>query len=145
MKESRIKAAGGCILAKDTNRILLQQRALNGSFPRNWGFFGGKVEDKENIAQTLLREITEELDISVEKDVIKIYPLDQYHTRNGEFSYYSFVILVKEEFIPETNHESGGYAWVETNYIPKPLHPGTRRTLFRKKKLKIIKDIISSL
>jgi hypothetical protein len=25
------------------------------------------------------------------------------------------------------------------------LHPGTRRTLFRKKKLKIIKDIISSL
>jgi 8-oxo-dGTP pyrophosphatase MutT (NUDIX family) len=145
MKESKIKAAGGCILAKNTNRILLQQRALNGSFPRNWGFFGGKVKDYENISQTLLRELTEEIDISVEKDVVKIYPLDQYHTRNGEFSYYSFVILVEKEFIPKINHESGGYAWVDTNYIPKPLHPGTRRTLFRKKKLKIIKDIISSL
>ena len=145
MKESKIKAAGGCIIAKDTHRILLQQRAMSGTYPRNWGFFGGKVENYENISQTLLREITEELDISVIEDVIKIYPLDQYHTRNGEFSYYSFAILVKEEFIPETNHESGGYAWVETNYIPKPLHPGTRRTLFRKKKLKIIKDIISSL
>ena len=74
MKESKIKAAGGCIIAKDTHRILLQQRAMNGTYPRNWGFFGGKVEDKENIAQTLLREITEELDISVEKDVLKIYP-----------------------------------------------------------------------
>ena len=145
MKESKIKAAGGCILAKNTGRILLQQRALDGSFPRNWGFFGGKVEDHENIPQTLLRELTEELDISIEKDVVKIYPLDQYHTRNGEFSYYSFVILVEKEFIPSINQESGGYAWVDTNYIPKPLHPGTRRTLFRKKKLKIIKDIISSL
>ena len=145
MKESKIKAAGGCIVAKDTHRILLQQRTINGTFPRNWGFFGGKVEDHENISQTLLRELTEELDISVKEDVIKIYPLDQYHTRNGEFSYYSFVILVEKEFIPSINQESGGYAWVDTSYIPKPLHPGTRRTLFRKKKLKIIKDIISSL
>ena len=145
MKESKIKAAGGCIIAKDTHRILLQQRTMNGTYPRNWGFFGGKVENSENISQTLLREITEELDISVKEDVLMIYPLDQYHTRNGEFSYYSFVILVKEEFIPSINHESGGYAWVDTNYVPKPLHPGTRRTLFRKKKLKIIKDIISSL
>ena len=145
MKESRIKAAGGCIVAQDTHRILLQQRTIDGSFPRNWGFFGGKVKDYENISQTLLRELTEEIDISIEKDVIKIYPLDQYHTRNGEFSYYSFVILVEKEFIPSINQESGGYAWIDTNYIPKPLHPGTRRTLFRKKKLKIIKDIISSL
>jgi mutator protein MutT len=145
MKESKIKAAGGCILAKNTGRILLQQRTLDGSFPRNWGFFGGKVEANENVAQALLRELTEEISLSIEDDVIKIYPLDQYHTRNGEFSYYSFAILVEAEFIPSINHESGGYAWVNTNYIPKPLHPGTRRTLFRKKKLKIIKDIISSL
>jgi 8-oxo-dGTP pyrophosphatase MutT (NUDIX family) len=92
-----------------------------------------------------LRELVEEIDINIEDDVIKIYPLDQYHSRDGEFSYYSFVILVENEFIPSINHESGGYAWVDTNYIPKPLHPGTRRTLFIKKKLKIIKDIISSL
>ena len=145
MKESKIKASGGCIIAKDTGRILLQQRALNGSFPRNWGFFGGKVEDNENVSQALLRELSEEIDLNIKDDVVKIYPLDQYHTRKGEFSYYSFAILVEREFIPKTNHESGGYAWVETKYIPKPLHPGTRRTLFRKKKLKIIKDIISSL
>ena len=60
MKESRIRAAGGCIVARDTHRILLQQRATDSSFPRNWGFFGGKVEPSENIAQAFLRELREE-------------------------------------------------------------------------------------
>ena len=55
MKESRIRAAGGCIVAKDTHRILIQQRAIDGSFHRNWGFFGGKVEPEENVAQAFLR------------------------------------------------------------------------------------------
>jgi 8-oxo-dGTP pyrophosphatase MutT (NUDIX family) len=145
MKVSKIRATGGCIIAKDTHRLLLQQRTIEGSFPRNWAFFGGKVEENENIAQALLRELSEEIDLNIKDDVVKIYPLDQYHTRNSEFSYYSFVVLVENEFIPTLNYESGGYAWVEADYIPKPLHPGTRRTLFRKKKLKIIKDIISSL
>ena len=145
MKESRIRAAGGCIVAKDTHRILLQQRAVDASFPRNCGFFGGKVEPFENVAQALLRELREEISLNIEEDIIKIYPLDQYHARNGAFSYYSFVILIESEFIPKMNEESGGYAWVDTNCVPKPLHPGTRRTLFRKKKLKIVNDIILSL
>jgi len=140
-----IKAAGACIIAKDTKRIILQQRDKFGSHPRNWGFWGGKVEDNENVSQALLREVCEELNIDIRKDVIKIYPLDQYHSRNKDFSYYSFVILVKKEFIPKLNHESGGYAWTEHEYFPKPLHPGTRRTLFKKNKLKVIRDIISSL
>jgi len=140
-----IRAAGACIIAKDTKRLLLQQRTKEGSQPRNWGFFGGKVEDKENIAQALLREIEEELNIDRINDIERIYPLDQYHSRDKNFSYYSFVIVVNEEFIPKLNHESGGYAWVDRHHIPKPLHPGTRRTLFKKNKLKIVRDIIVSL
>tara|TARA_B100000035_G_scaffold29542_1_gene22698 strand:- start:2413 stop:2838 length:426 start_codon:yes stop_codon:yes gene_type:complete len=140
-----LKAAGACIVAKDTKRIILQQRDKYGSHPRNWGFWGGKVENNENISQALLREVCEELGINIKKDVQKIYPLDQYHSRNKDFSYYSFVIVVKKEFIPRLNHESGGYAWIEHDYFPKPLHPGTRRTLFKKNKLKVIREIISSL
>ena len=140
-----LKAAGACIIAKDTKRIILQQRDKYGSHPRNWGFWGGKVEDNENISQALLREVCEELGLDIKKDVKKIYPLDQYLSRNKAFSYYSFVIVVRKEFIPTLNHESGGYAWIEHEYFPKPLHPGTRRTLFKKNKLKVIRDIISSL
>ena len=140
-----IKAAGACIIAKDTKRIILQQRDKFVYHPRNRGFWGGKIEENENISQGLLREVCEELNLNIKKDVIKIYPLDQYHSRNKDFSYYSFVIVVKKEFIPKLNHESGGYAWIEHEYFPKPLHPGTRRTLFKKNKLKVIRDIISSL
>ena len=140
-----IKAAGACIIAKNTKRIILQQRDKFGSHPRNWGFWGGKVEENENISQALLREVCEELNLNIKRDVIKIYPLDQYHSRNKDFSYYSFVIVVKNEFIPKLNHESGGYAWIEHEYFPKPLHPGTRRTLLKKNKLKVIREIISSL
>ena len=54
-----IKAAGACIIAKDTKRIILQQRDKFGSHPRNWGFWGGKIEENENISQGLLREVCE--------------------------------------------------------------------------------------
>jgi 8-oxo-dGTP pyrophosphatase MutT (NUDIX family) len=140
-----IKAAGACILAKDTKRILLQQRSTESSYPRNWGLFGGKVEDKENVSQGLLRELKEEINLNPLEDIIKVYPLDQYHSRDKTFSYYTFVVLVEKEFIPKLNSESGGYSWVHTNYLPKPLHPGTRRTLFNKNKLKLIRNIISTL
>ena len=55
-----IKAAGACIIAKNTKRILLQHRSLNSSYPRNWSFWGGKIEPNENVSQGLLRELEEE-------------------------------------------------------------------------------------
>lgn len=140
-----IKAAGACIVARDTKRILLQQRSINSSYSRHWGFWGGKVEQDENVSQALLRELREEINLDIENKVEKIYPLDQYHSRDKKFSYYTFVIVVDEEFLPKLNTESGGYAWIDREYFPKPMHPGTRNTLFKKNKLKQIKNIINSL
>lgn len=140
-----LKAAGACIVAKDTKRILLQQRSTESSYPRTWGLFGGKVENKENVSQGLLRELKEEISLDPIVDIEKVYPLDQYHSRDKSFSYYTFVIVIQKEFVPTLNSESGGYAWINHNYIPKPLHPGTRRTLFSKNKLSIVKNIIHNL
>lgn len=140
-----LKAAGACIIAKDTKRILLQQRSKEVSYPRNWGLFGGKVEEKENVSQGLLRELNEEINLDPIKDIVKVYPLDQYHSRDKTFSYYTFVVIVEQEFVPILNSETGGYTWIHCDYVPKPLHPGTRRTLFSKNKLKQIRTIISEL
>lgn len=140
-----LKAAGACIIAKDTKRILLQQRSKEVSYPRNWGLFGGKVEEKENVSQGLLRELNEEINLDPIEDIVKVYPLDQYHSRDKTFSYYTFIVIVEKEFVPVLNSETGGYTWIHCDYIPKPLHPGTRRTLFSKNKLKQIRTIISEL
>lgn len=140
-----LKAAGACIIAKDTKRILLQQRSKEVSYPRNWGLFGGKVEEKENVSQGLLRELNEEINLDPIEDIVKVYPLDQYHSRDKTFSYYTFIVIVEKEFVPVLNSETGGYTWIHCDYVPKPLHPGTRRTLFSKNKLKQIRTIISEL
>ena len=140
-----LKAAGACIIAKDTKRILLQQRSKEVSYPRNWGLFGGKVEEKENVSQGLLRELNEEINLDPIEDIVKVYPLDQYHSRDKTFSYYTFIVRVEKEFVPVLNSETGGYTWIHCDYVPKPLHPGTRRTLFSKNKLKQIRTIISEL
>jgi len=140
-----LKAAGACIIAKDTKRILLQQRSKEVSYPRNWGLFGGKVEEKENVSQGLLRELNEEINLDPIEDIVKVYPLDQYHSRDKTFSYYTFIVIVEKEFVPVLNSETGGYTWIHCDYVPKPLHPGTRRTLFSKNKVKQIRTIISEL
>ena len=140
-----IKASGACIIAKDTKRILFQQRSIESSYPRSWGFWGGKVEPNENVSQAVLRELEEELGPHIRDSIVKIYPMDQYHSRDGEFSYYTFIVIVENEFIPNLNDETGGYCWVNYKYLPKPLHPGARRTLFKKNKLKLVKEIISKL
>lgn len=136
-----LKAAGACIVAKDTKRILIQQRSSTSSHPRTWGLWGGKIENNENVSQGLLREIEEEIGLEA-NGISKVFPLDQYHSRDKTFSYYSFVVLVEAEFIPTLNDETGGYAWITHNHFPKPLHPGTRGTLFAKKKLSLLKKII---
>jgi len=140
-----LKAAGACIVAKDTKRVLLQQRSLDSSYPRTWGFWGGKVEENENISQGMLREVGEELGFDILDCIYKIYPYDQYHSRDAEFSYYTFIVVVNNEFIPNINEETGGYAWVNIQYLPKPIHPGAKRTLFKKNKISYLKEIISHL
>lgn len=93
----------------------------------------------------MLREVGEEVGVDILDYIHKIYPYDQYHSRDSEFSYYTFIVVVENEFIPNINEETGGYAWVNVNYLPKPLHPGAKRTLFKKNKLSDLKDIISNL
>ena len=128
-----IRAAGACVVAKDTGRILLQNRSLKSSYARNWAFWGGKIEDNENVSQGLLRELEEDIGINVEDCVEKVYPLDQYHARDKTFSYYTFVVIIDNEFTPIINDESGGYAWINYNYFPKPLHPGAKKHFSRKR------------
>ena len=120
-----IEASGCIFLSSQTGRILLQLRSTKVTHSKTWGFFGGKSEEQERPIETLRREIKEE--IGMMPEIVKTIPISKFTSGNGRFIYNSFVVIVKEEFIPVLNGESDGYAWVDIGKWPKPLHPGAKK------------------
>lgn len=121
-------SASGCIfLALDTGKVCLQLRSEDSKYGGTWSFWGGKSENSEKPIDTLIRELGEE--IGIIPDIEKIYPLHKYISQDNNFEYNAFVLTVYEEFIPQLNHESGGYVWVNIGCYPKPLHRGAKNVL----------------
>jgi len=122
-----IHCAGAIFLARNTQRFLFLLRA-QGRTAGTWGFAGGKQEPQDNSTlDTLHREIFEELGDTPQ--IQKIIPIERYASNDEAFYYHTFVLIVDNEFIPHLNNEHNGYAWVNYNFWPKPLHHGVRTTL----------------
>lgn len=138
-----IKASGCIILSEDTKRILLQLRSPDRRNKNYWGFWGGGTEHDESPVQTIERELTEE--IGFLPSISKFYPLHKMVSNDDSFEYNTFLATVKEEFIPNINHESDGYAWVYYNRYPMPLHPGAKLVLQNPRILSKIKTIVDQL
>lgn len=62
---SRIVLVAACALVDVDGRVLLAQRPEGKSMAGLWEFPGGKVESGERPEETLIRELGEELDITV--------------------------------------------------------------------------------
>lgn len=122
-----INAAGAIFLSRNTKRVLLNFRSTTVSRPSTFGFWGGKIDEGETIVSGLSREIKEEIGFLPKYE--KIYPLDVYCAPDGQFRYYSFVVIVEREFVPRINGESDGYMWCNLNKFPKQLHVGARLIL----------------
>jgi hypothetical protein len=140
---SQIVCSGGLFLAKDTQRFLLLLRA-QGKTAGTWGLVGGKKEPGDiTPIDTLNREISEE--IGLQPKITKTVPLEWYSSRDDSFYYHTYVLIVDREFIPKLNNEHTGYAWVDLNSWPRPLHSGLKNTLNSrtiKGKLQTILDVI---
>ena len=123
------EAVGAIFLSKRTGRMMLNLRSETVTYSNNWGFVGGKIEHDESAIEALYREISEELGDSIPL-IEDIIPFDVFCTKNEKFKYYSFIVVVQDEFIPELNDESAGFSWVKIGSWPKPLHPGAKSTLY---------------
>ena len=137
-----IRAAGCIFLARSTRRVLLNFRSEDSAKPNCFGFWGGKVEAHENIFEGLSREVIEELGFVPAYERITI--IDQFISPDNQFTYYSFAVVVSEEFIPKLNHESQGYAWTSFAHYPKPLHPGAKAILENESVTKCLLRLLDS-
>ncbi len=61
--ESMLKVTAGII--KENGKYLICQRALDDECPTYWEFPGGKLEANETLEECIVRELKEELDITV--------------------------------------------------------------------------------
>jgi len=126
MEPSILNATGIWFYSKSTGRYLYLLRNDH-KHPGTWGLPGGKVEAGESLLDAITRECTEELGKFPVTE--KIMPIEQFTSADNRFIYHTFFGVVNDEFVPTLNSEHYGYAWIDKNSIPKPLHPGLWSTI----------------
>jgi 8-oxo-dGTP pyrophosphatase MutT (NUDIX family) len=137
------EGVGALIYARSTNRYLFLLRNKN-KHAGSWGIVGGKIEPKETVISGLIREISEEIGVDYSNN--KFIPLETFTSENNQFLYHTFLVNVKDEFVPKLNDEHRGYCWVKLEDHPRPLHPGLWRSFnfdIIKQKIKTLEEILN--
>ena len=117
-------SAGVFFYSSNTNRFLYLLRNDDRN-PNIWGIPGGKIEQGETLLEGIERECMEEINYFPKN--AKLIPIQKFN--NNTFVYHTFFCNVEDEFIPLLNNEHCGYAWLNANVYPKPLHPGLFNTV----------------
>ena len=124
-----IKCSGAIFYSLSTKRFLFLQKA-EGKNSRVWGIVGGANLSEESAWEGLKREINEE--IGFLPDITKTIPLETFVSNDELFHFYTYLCIVKDEFIPTLSKEHSGWAWSLIDAAPKPLHSGLKNTLANK-------------
>ena len=108
MKE--IFVAAGILINHDKS-ILLAQRPAEKSFPLQWEFPGGKIDEGENSESALRRELFEELNIEVDKMKLFDSVIHEYELFRANIEFF----LVNEWTGNLLNKEGQNLHWKKLN------------------------------
>ena len=108
------KAAGCVLYAEDTGRWGFQQRSDSVTDPGVWSTWGGGREPGETLEQCVRRELAEE---GGYHGPIQLIPM----TANA--NYVTYIGVVPAEFEPNVNGEVKDWCWVNSDQLPRPMHP----------------------
>jgi 8-oxo-dGTP pyrophosphatase MutT (NUDIX family) len=129
--------AGGVLpICVKTKRVLLPYRSIYVNEGNTYGLWGGKLDDDENIEETVRREFLEETRNDIDMDLIPAYVF-----KTEGFQYHNFIGIVDEEFEPRLNWETESYKWVSYDELMniQPKHFGLEKLLNDTDSLIIIK------
>lgn len=126
METGALKAVGVWFRSADTNRNLYLLRN-DPRHPGTWGLPGGKIEPGETLLGGMERECVEELGFFPEYQ--RLIPIEKFTSADANFEYNTWICVVATEFQPRLNHEHLGYAWIDADIWPKPMHPGLWNTV----------------
>jgi len=121
MEYNIVNAVGVWFYSKSTKRYLYLLRN-DTKHPDTWGLPGGKVEKDETLLDAIQRECLEEIGFYPKNG--KLIPIEKFTSPNQKFVYNTYLCILDQEFLPILNYEHLGYAWIDKNSWPKPLHPG---------------------
>ena len=129
---NKIVCSGALFYALNTKRFLFLHRA-GGKTAGTWGLVGGGNEEGETPFEGLTREIQEE--VGNLPKFVKTIPLETFVSNDEKFNFHTYLVVIKEEFLPKLNDEHNGFAWTTFGNWPKSLHQGLRNTLQNKTNL----------
>ncbi|MBN2599202.1 MAG: (deoxy)nucleoside triphosphate pyrophosphohydrolase [Candidatus Thermoplasmatota archaeon] len=105
------------IIRKDKKLLIAQRKKDSWMEPNKWEFPGGKVEPNETYEDCLMREIQEELGITITIDRFFMKTTHTYMKNNEEFPVTLWVFLADWKEGDLRNIDCQDSKWIDTNEL----------------------------
>jgi 8-oxo-dGTP diphosphatase len=112
---AKLVLVAACALVDADGRVLIAQRPAGKAMAGLWEFPGGKIEDGERPEQSLIRELKEELGITVSEDCLA--PLTFASHRYPDFHLLMPLYVCRRWEATVTAREAQRLAWVKPNRL----------------------------
>ena len=123
----------GCAIAliiKDSKILMVLRK--NKYDAGNYSLVGGRMEDKETVAETIIREIKEEAGLDVKEKDIEVVSTLHRLLDGGEWNSAEFVVVIKN-FTGEPQNLEPEFCerleWLDINNLPDNLTPYARTAI----------------
>lgn len=103
------------ILINDNNEILIAKRKIDKSMGGYWEFPGGKIEDGESPEESLIRELKEEMNISIK--INECFGEKSYDYGDFKINLIAYICEITEGEISLTDHSE--VKWVKKDELSK--------------------------